>query len=192
MKKLMVAAAIVCAAVFAQAAQVNWGGAIADPKYATSGSYDDFQANPATAVLIWSETAFSGAATSIDSLALGGVANNGGTVVSAYTINATDAESSWTFGAFYDNAGSDVNGYYAVLVGNGDGSKASYYDLGQITGTTALSDTTDLSVNGDWSSMTFLQQGGYTVQVGASVPEPTSGLLLLLGVAGLALRRKQA
>ena len=26
----------------------------------------------------------------------------------------------------------------------------------------------------------------------SSVPEPTSGLLLLLGVAGLALRRKQA
>ena len=32
---------------------------------------------------------------------------------------------------------------------------------------------------GDWSTM-------------AAVPEPTSGLLLLLGVAGLALRRKQA
>ena len=31
-----------------------------------------------------------------------------------------------------------------------------------------------------------------TVGGGSSVPEPTSGLLLLLGMAGLALRRKQA
>ena len=34
----------------------------------------------------------------------------------------------------------------------------------------------------------FVNAGWYT----ASVPEPTSGLLLLLGVAGMALRRRRA
>jgi hypothetical protein len=41
-------------------------------------------------------------------------------------------------------------------------------------------------------SMTFGTQTSNTWNEMAAVPEPTSGLLLLLGVAGLALRRKRA
>lgn len=40
-----------------------------------------------------------------------------------------------------------------------------------------------------WGDQTAATQGGGAWQ---SVPEPTSGLLLLLGVAGLALKRKRA
>ena len=45
--------------------------------------------------------------------------------------------------------------------------------------------------NNTWvgSSFTFATEGNFTV---AAVPEPTSGLLLLLGMAGLALKRKRA
>ena len=187
MKKLMIAAAIVCSAVIAQAATVTWGGAIADPNYATSGSYDDYQAYPATAMLLWSATAFADAATKIDGATVGSTADNGGTVVQTYAIGAAEAESAWTFVSDYDKVGQNVNGYYAVLVTSGDGKSASYYEIGSVSG----DETTvkDLSVNSDWSSGTFLQQGGYTVAV---APEPTSGLLLLLGVAGLALKRKRA
>jgi hypothetical protein len=38
----------------------------------------------------------------------------------------------------------------------------------------------------------FIVSTAYQSKDWAAVPEPTSGLLLLLGVAGLALRRKQA
>ncbi len=64
---------------------------------------------------------------------------------------------------------------------------------GSATGTTALSvalataskrDVTEFSA----ASATFGSGGWYT----AAVPEPTSGLLMLLGVAGLALRRRRA
>ena len=47
----------------------------------------------------------------------------------------------------------------------------------------------------DWEAFLGNAKDGYT-QAGwyqtAAVPEPTSGLLLLLGVAGLALKRKRA
>ena len=187
MKKLMIAAAIVCAVAISHAATVTWGGAIADPNYATSGSYDDYQAYPATAMLLWSADAFTGAATKLDGATVGSTSDNGGTVVQTYAIGATEAESAWAFQTDYNKVGQDVNGYYAVLVTSGDGKSASYYEIGSVSGdaTTAA----NLTINSDWGSTTFLQQGGYTATV---APEPTSGLLLLLGVAGLALKRKRA
>ena len=49
-----------------------------------------------------------------------------------------------------------------------------------------------LDAGGDtWDGGVFTYASGQTFTV-AAVPEPTSGLLLLLGMAGLALRRKQA
>ena len=187
MKKLMIAAAIICSAVIAQAASLKWGGAIADPNYATSGSDSDYQAYPATAMLLWSATAFADAATQVDGATVGSTANNGGTVVQTYSIGATEATSAWAFTSDYNKVGQDVNGYYAVLVTSGDGKSASYYEIGSVSGdaTTAA----NLTINSDWGGTTFLQQGGYTATV---APEPTSGLLLLLGVAGLALKRKRA
>ena len=44
------------------------------------------------------------------------------------------------------------------------------------------------------TSLNFGNQATYTQTAGnwAAVPEPTSGLLMLLGMAGLALKRKRA
>jgi hypothetical protein len=41
------------------------------------------------------------------------------------------------------------------------------------------------------TSVVFAMNNGTWNYTASAVPEPTSGLLLLLGVAGLALRRKQ-
>ena len=184
----MIAAAIVCAAAMSQAATLKWGGAIADPAY--DGTYDYPQAYPATAMLLWSATAFESAATEIDGVTVGSTADNGGKVVKTYNIGATEAMTNWTFVDDYDKTGGSVAGYYAVLVTNGDGTKASYYDIGNVSSTDVKANE-NLTVNSAWSGGAWLEQGGYTVTVGA-VPEPTSGLLLLLGVAGLALRRRRA
>ena len=182
MKKLMIALAAVAVAAVAQAASVNWGGAIAH------GDADTEMSAGSTAWLLWSGEAFSGVASTLDITA--GTADNGGSIVATYDMTGSDV-ANYVFKATYNNIGSDVNGYYAILVADGsDLTKASYMDMGQITGTTATSPQQSLLFNVDWDDdSAYLSQGGYNTAV---VPEPTSGLLFLLGMAGLALKRKRA
>ena len=184
MKKLMMALGTVALAVTVNAATVMWGGAFSTP--------DDLDTSlPAGTQfgLLYSTTAFSGAATTVDSFAVGGVADNGGTIVSTYAIDAGES-SNFEFQTPWDNTGKDVNGYYAILTLNDAGDKAAYMDMGSITGTTATSPQEYKVYNEGWADLTkSLTTGGYNTAV---APEPTSGLLILLGMAGLALKRKRA
>ena len=181
MKKIMIVAAIVCAAALSHGATVLWGGAIATP--------DGNDTLPAgtQAALLYSATGFSGAATSLDGWSIGSTADNGGSVAQLYTLTGADS-ANWAFQGTYSVDGS-VDGYYAVLVLNAAGDMASYYNAGNISGTTGASSPTNIKVNMDWSSTEYLTSDGYTTAV---APEPTSGLLILLGMAGLALKRKRA
>jgi len=181
MKKLIIAAAVVCVAAMSQAASVYWGGAIA-----TVDGTDTLPAGT-QAALLFSDSAFSGAATTLDNWAVGGAADNGGSVVNLYALSSGDS-ANWAFMGTYSKDGS-VDGYYAVLVLNDAGDSASYYDIGSISGTTGASSPTDMQINPSWTSTEYLTSGGYTTAV---APEPTSGLMLLLGMAGLALRRRRA
>lgn len=187
MKKFMVAAFAVAFAAVAQAATINWGSA-----FATADGGDTLSAG-SQAVLIYSATAFTGAATTLDAMAIGGVTDNGGTVVDAYSLNADDLDM-WSFDKSYNVAAANANGYYAILMTDGvDPTKASYYDLGQVSGVDEKSGIQWIGVNAGWGdeSGDWATSGGFNVAVG-NIPEPTSGLLLLIGMAGLALKRKQA
>ena len=184
MKKIIIALASAAFMTTVQAATVNWGGAIA------YGDADTEMNAGSKAWLLWSSTAFTGAATQLDTST--GTANNGGSIVSTYSITASDI-ANYAFTSNYTVDGAGVDGFYAILVADGsDLTKASYMDMGSISGTTATSPTSTLLYNVEWDDASaYLSSGGFNTTVGA-VPEPTSGLLILLGMAGLALKRKRA
>ena len=186
MKKLMVALAAVAMAAGVQAAAVGWGGATAN------AAFDSGIAAGSTAYLIFSATAFDpSTATKLD---LGTkTTDNGGTVVSTYTTTAGD-EAQWAFFATYESGDlTKINGYYAIMMVDaaGDANKASYMYVGNISGATETSSGLTMTFNNEWKNNDYLSMNGYAATV-VNTPEPTSGLLLLLGMAGLALKRKRA
>ena len=172
MKKLMIAAAIVCAAAMSQAASVDWNYA--------DYSEDSDQANFTVYCIAG---ALQSAWDSVD--AVKEAAMPGGTAVviegkrSTETGDQTAASQALT----------KESGYFFVVVNDTEdkfgvmaGDNFYVYDP-------EAQQTSPGTFSFDGVATTSSFGGG----PGPSpVPEPTSGLLLLLGVAGLALKRKRA
>ena len=108
----------------------------------------------------------------------------GGTVASG-TINANNTANQ--FGAF--DQGSGLHDFFFVLI---DGDKM--YLSATKSGVKANGDDKLASIGfGNQGANSKLSASGYQgTGTWSVVPEPTSGLMILLGLAGLALRRKQA
>ena len=181
MKKLMMVLAVVATAAAVQAASFDW-------KTGATGKL--YEAGSTT--LIASGTAYifdAGATTQqsvLDAFAAGGAWTTGSLnnkAVADGVIKATNAE------AFsYGDSGTKYNFYVALL----DGGNLFISDTVGVTASAVGFQTAQFSLKtasqaAAMASSTFSNAGWYT-----AVPEPTSGLLLLLGMAGLALRRKQA
>lgn len=175
MKKLMILAAAVMLASITHAAAVGWS--IAGASAYAGGSYSVFVIGLNGVTDVNQMVALVSAGTAVDSYAFGGgtVAANGAAIMS----NATSGKS-----ITYSGSGTDVYEAFAILW-KADNSAASY---------TA---TKSITMDNDATGKTFgfgnqsanLASNQFAV---GNVPEPTSGLLLLLGMAGLALKRKVA
>ena len=187
MKKLMIAAAIVCATAFANAATVGWSCAgLGD---FSGDAYSIFVIGQNNVSSIAQITGLIEASTDISDYAFGSglVAENGGASTSAANSGKTLAGGS-TYEAFYVifNTPSQLGSVDPEI------AKATKYlviskdQAGNLVKSPASTAST--------FSFSAGNQGDYA---GAStnwknVPEPTSGLLLLLGVGALALRRRRA
>ena len=182
MKKLMIAAAIACAAAFANAATANWGiGYIED----IDGNLLGSSSSGYTATLnIYSDAAMTALITSSSSDSWDDGFAEG--VSASVLVNSVETT------------------YYGQIVVS-HASQTLSSDGFQFT-TSTMADETEVFIMTDSSEVSGIEKigggafsganGAFATAGGGSgwtaAPEPTSGLLLLLGMAGLALKRKHA
>ena len=174
----MIAVAIVCAAALSQAATANWSAYPIYEKGKTTGAdgyigYYIDASNYSTALSILQSGDFSGL-TSI------GFASAGASQWGGY-LTGSDAGS---YGS-----GETVNAYLVVLNADSIDNATYAYISGVATGATGGEGQV---ANIDFTSAVASMKQDSAWYEAKSIPEPTSGLLLLLGVAGLALRRRRA
>ena len=187
MKKLMIAAAIVCAAVVGQAATVNWQ---VDWAYSNYGSVNTFDAPGEMTYWIVNmagSTDTSGLSIDKDGnlvnsagygiLETGSITESGG----ATTPDGVVANGNYLAMVIYDAA----NGLYGVSEAN---IVSGIVEAPPTAGALAASFSNDGGSNPDGDPYMTANTPIPT----SPVPEPTSGLLMLLGVVGLALKRKRA
>ena len=178
MKKLMVVIVAIAMAVAANAAAVSWSSGNLTDHTGVAGSLKNSTAYTAT-LYIFSDSA--------------GTTDVTSTFGSGAQISDSTASKNGEFSGTTKDSGITSGTYYAQLViANSEWTLTS--DLA------AFTYDADAVSN---KSLNFLSGAGFDtvsakLHVGGanngwqSVPEPTSGLLMLLGVAGLALRRRRA
>ena len=189
MKKLMIAAAIVCAAAMSQAATATWK---ANNLYAPGSSSD----KGAGYIGYFIESSAYALSTAQSDLAKGDYSkvlaaaiddgdfafNNSGVVTVSDAFGDYGDKETVTGYLLIFNAGDIKNATYAYLSAEasgttGDLGQTASINFGKLNGAnTSAPFNPDSRVQGNWYA----------------IPEPTSGLLLLLGVAGLALKRRRA
>ncbi len=178
MKKLMLAVAVLCTAVVANAASVVWNSGNLTDYTGAAGSLKNSTAYTATLYI------FSDAEGKTDVTSTFG----SGTQISSSTASKNGAYSGTA-----PASGVSSGTYYAqLIIANTEWSLTS--DLAAFTydaAAIAPLSLNFLSGSGFNTASAKLHVGG-TNNGWQSVPEPTSGLLMLLGVAGLALRRRRA
>ena len=171
MKKLMIAAAIVCAAAFAQAGAVNWKIQGADDPTKTGVDltggcaylfYASVDADAIEASILNKSFTADFAGSAIAS-ALGDDAFSDGLMNMPSAVTGLSG-STELFSVYFNGATAEDSGFYVIT------------------------DTVTQTLPTTAAGKPFT----YNHDTWQSIPEPTSGLLLLLGVAGLALRRRRA
>ena len=184
MKKIMVAAAIVCVAAFANAAQVGWSN-MGLASY-NGDKYLMFVLGQKGVSSVATVTALLDKGNAVDSYSIGGGAVASGKATQGISASSPTIDATGTYTAFMVlfDAATPVSGTTKYIVLEGVNGGTGYTQ--EIGGTTASITFTGGNAASMISASTWKSYGS------SAAPEPTSAMLMLLGVAGLALKRKRA
>ena len=182
MKKLMIAAAIVCAAAMSQAAALSWytwgylNDGADESDYLTGGQAYLIQVTDAANFAVGNDLSITGGSV-VDSIGFSAGEASGGWSTDTLTGGQT-----YLFAIVGTSDGAAGNkmptsGFYGVDLNGGNETASGFYEV-----------VWDASTGGSFMSGDSYAGLGVNTEV---VPEPTSGLLLLLGVGALALRRRR-
>lgn len=181
MKKLLIAFAAVASAMVVNAAACTWS---------TTGTI--YQPTDSTAAVA-GFTAYLFDATTVSQSALVAALRDGGSITdyTAMSTYTTLTAAKVTSTSFEQDSGKTINAYFAIVQDDyvyiSNEKSVTTADVGA-AGFSFLSQSTN-SKNVFDSTTAYSSVGWYGT---AAAPEPTSGLMMLLGMAGLALRRKRA
>ena len=186
MKKMIMFAVVAVAAMFAQGASVYW---TATNVYA--GNSTDKNSGIAyfvTTAMLPDASALSGKSADDISAALAGAYSWTPTTAGTYSITSANAVENATLGL---SDGSNYSAYLVIFNGATIADSTSFF-------TTAVKDFKTYeganSISIAFGTQKTASQQAWSGSIGGGggdVPEPTSGLLLLIGGAMMALRRKQ-
>lgn len=185
MKKLMLMCVAVAVAAVAQAASINW---TVSNVYVPGSTTDKITAGSCMAYLFVTDNTTDVAGLTTTSLAaVQAVLNSGdltGLAGLAAVTKANTGAGLWAGATgLPTNFSSGSLSAFVVLIDGLDPATAGNY---MITDSKSVSFTSATGTQ----TLRYASQAGNTWQT-ASVPEPTSAMLIVLGIAALALRRKQ-
>jgi len=192
MKKLVIAAAAVALAFGAQAASVSWktGTMIKAPTSATDGTFSTANAGTGTLnMFVWIVDAATYNSTSLDaitSLDTSKATSKSGSGAAGITVTTSHDPYDATTNPTGWKTGQD-NPVYALIL--------TTYKSGDIEGYITNKATGNINGSGTGTGANNLAKnlgGTGTAIAGWAVPEPTSGILMLVGLGALALRRRRA
>lgn len=183
MKKMIVALAAVALAACANAATFSWATYTGQYVYQAGTS---LKLSGATAYLFDTSTI-------TQELLISGILDNGKSLTSYDSLSFNTTSTSGVLAKKEFTADDSVNLYFAIMDGDNLFVSSVVPGTGSDVGTTALTfkgiSTASKAEAIEWAGASSFAGAGWYTQ---SVPEPTSGLLMLLGMAGLALRRRRA
>ncbi len=190
MKKLMMVFAVVAMAMAAQANAVKWGASLVSPSTGTTGStgYAGYLFLAGGASTVYTVAGITSALAGGNTKVLENAFSSAG--ASSVVSTGTNAgKMTWTTqtaaGTIAD--GNTVDAFLVIV-----DDTQSHFLVAQYGGKDILSKTVAAGASTAYNFTFGSQASNANTWQTIAVPEPTSGLLMLLGVAGLALRRRRA